>query len=58
MGLGDLQGCSYMVLVHVITEKSTIGHLVCYKGVISSIVFFYLKATFWIPFEMKNCYTD
>ena len=28
MGLGDLQGKSCTLLVHIITQKNTIGHLV------------------------------
>lgn len=38
MGLGDLQGKSSPLLVHIITQKNTIGHLVCYKAVSLSMV--------------------
>ena len=59
MGLRDLQGKLCTLLVHIFIQKNTIGHLVCYKGVILSMnglffFFFNLKAMVWIPFE-KNC---
>lgn len=41
MGLGDLQGKSCTLLVHIITQKNTIGHLVGYKGVSLSMAIFF-----------------
>ena len=44
MGLGDLQGKSCTLLIHMITQKNTIGHLVIKVSSFQWSFFFFFKS--------------